>query len=308
MACKKTSTCNVLLPLFALIFLACTCGAQGKPGENSSYPKLFRFGVLGVLPAINQRDAQIAIEMNFVRRNRDQFPGIKAKLDFLTDVDSTVDKFNSSQLHGLSTTGIDYMSLKDRIDINPLFIATRVEKPLENYLLITSSEISNLEQLSSLPNRRLLTEDFGVRNMGLVWLDTVLMEKEEILSTTFFTSIKKVFKPSRMVLPVFFRQAEACLVPESAFQTMVELNPQIGKKLNIILRSPGFVRSVHCAHPSLSKKFVDAMISNAMKMPESTDGQQLMMIFQFRKHYLFKSEYLFETERIHMLHKEMKGR
>lgn len=297
---------SILLPvIFCMTLVFTALGAQASEGSGSDdFPKLFRFGVLNLLSGVNQKDAQVAIEMNFVRRNQDQFPGVKAKLEILPNVDAAAQLFRQKRLHGISLTGIDYLALRELVSINPLFISSRLKNPLEAYVLLASKDIDSLNDIARLPRRRLVLENLGERNVGQIWLDNVLWEKGYEESKVFFSTIRKADKPSRMVLPVFFGQAEVCLVPKSAYYAMVELNPQIGTHLKVLMRSPEFVRSIHCTIPSLNSRLVEAIKQNAVKMAHTVDGQQLMMIFQFQRHFLFDPEYIKGTELIYRKYKE----
>lgn len=291
--------------IFCLTLVVSVSGALAGEGNGSDdYPKIFRFGVLNILAGINQKDAQVAIEMNFVRQNQKQFPGIKAKLEVLPDVDAAARLFRKKRLHGISLTGIDYLALKDQVSINPLFISSRLKTPLEAYVLLVSKDIKRFGDLARLPRRRLVLEDLGERNVGQIWLDNLLWENGYKESHLFFSTIRKADKPARMVLPVFFGQAEACLVPESAYHAMVELNPQIGAHLNVLMRSPEFVRSVHCTSPSLNSALVETIKRNAVTMGHTVDGRQLMLIFQFQRQFLFDPAYIEGTERIYRKYKE----
>ena len=297
---------SILLPVICCLTLAImVLGAHAASGTRSDdYPKIFRFGVLNLLPGVNPKDAQLVIEMNFVRRNQKHYPGIQSKLEILPDVDTAVHMIQQQRLHLISLTGIDYLAVRDKVSIIPAFISSRVNKPLEAYVLLASKDLQSISDVARLPRRRLVLENLGERNVGQIWLDNVLWENGYKESEVFFSTIRKADKPSRMVLPVFFGQAELCLVPESAYHAMVELNPQICTHLKILMRSPEFVRSIHCTTPYLSAGFVDTVKRNAITMGHTVDGQQLMLIFKFQSQHLFDPDYIKGTERIYRKYKE----
>ena len=54
--------------------------------------------------------------------------------------------------------------------------------------------------------------------------------------------MKLVDHASQAVLPVFFRQADACLMPRWSYDTMVELNPQVKDQAIILALSPLLAR------------------------------------------------------------------
>lgn len=291
---------NLILIFILISLFASSTKVLGIEDEVShDYPLLFRFGVLNVLPSVNLKDAQVAIEMNFARQKKEAFPGSRVEMEILEDVSGAIAMFERKQLHSILLTSLDYLALREKVDIEPLFISSRTDEPLEAYVILTSKEIASIDQLARQPNRRIIVEDFGANSIGRAWLDTVLWEHDGRGSDSFFTSIRKADKPTQLLLPVFFGQAEACLVPESIFQTMRELNPQIGKRLKILMRSPGFVRTILCTSAGLNSELVEAIRSNAMNMADSTDGQQLMMIFQVQHQFPFKPDYLKASRRIY---------
>ena len=51
--------------------------------------------------------------------------------------------------------------------------------------------------------------------------------------------IKEAQKPSQALMPVFFRQADACVASRHYFEVNSELNPQIQRELMSISNSPG---------------------------------------------------------------------
>ena len=269
------------------------------------YPKVFRFGVLGLLSGVNQKDAQVAIELNLMRDNREEFPDLKVQVEIIPDVSTAARLFDQRRLHSIVLTSSDYLALKEQTSkATPLFISSRQEKLLEAYVLLVSNSVASIDHLSALSRRRLVMESSGETNIGQLWLDTVLWEHDKRESKSFFSNIRKEIKAARIVLPVFFGQSEACLVPESVFRTMTDLNPQIGEKLKVLKRSPGFVHSVICTVENLDPKLVAAIKRNATNMAHSVGGQQLMMIFQYQNYCLFDSDYLEATEGIYQTHKE----
>ena len=113
-------------------------------------------------------------------------------------------------------------------------------------------------------------------NIGRMWLDTLLRERQLPVGDTYFTEETYAAKPARIILPIFFRKADACLVLESAYQAMVELNPQIGQQLTVLAKSPGFIRTIHCATELLSEQLIDRFVKESVNMENTVNGKQLM--------------------------------
>src|SRR6185369_7062487 len=99
----------------------------------------------------------------------------------------------------------------------------------EEYLLLVHQD-SNFGNLASLRGRDLLYYDNPVMCLSFPWLETVLASEGIPSATNFFHAEVPKLKVSSAALPVFFRTADACLVNRRAFETLVELNPQVGRK------------------------------------------------------------------------------
>ena len=297
----KDAICRiVVIAVLTLQTSGMSYGAGQPKRTGSPFPSVFQYGALNdTLNGVNANDAQVAIRMNLDRLHKKNTLQGSTKLEVLPDIKTAAKRIRDGQLHGLSLTGINYIRLRDLVDLEPIFISSRLsESPLEPYVLLTQKGI-DLQKLMAQERRRLMVESGNQDDISRIWLDTVLHERALPRSDLLFTAIKEADKPSRMVLPVFFKQAEACLVPESAYLAMVELNPQIGRKLDILMRSPGFVKSMVCLVQNLDPELVDKVKESINLMHDSIDGRQLLMIFQLRRHFVYKPEYLTETVRIY---------
>ncbi len=117
-------------------------------------------------------------------------------------------------------------------------------------------------------------------SLAKAWLDVLLLRKGLGRTDRFFAAIEINTKISKVVLPVFFGQADACVVTRHGFDTMAELNPQIGEKLKAIAVSPPLIPSLSAfglkADPEIREKASREMA----KWYLTPAGQQCMTIFQ----------------------------
>jgi ABC-type phosphate/phosphonate transport system substrate-binding protein len=278
-----------------------TSRADNFPTEASSgtYPRrLLKFGVMAdVLRGINSKDAMVVIKLNWISHLTQVFHEFEAHFEVLPDIATVVQRIQNRRLHGFTMGVGHYLRLRDQVELTPVFCSSNSSSPLESYLLLVHKD-TNWQRLSTQPRRRLMTETVDDSHIGHMWLETVLNERQLPLSATFFTEITSATKPARAILPVFFGQADACLALESAYQTMVELNPQVSKQLTVLARSPGFIKTIHCATNMLSKNIIDRFIKECIDMEKTAHGRQLLLIFREKKTFIIKPEHLVPSETI----------
>jgi phosphonate transport system substrate-binding protein len=117
-------------------------------------------------------------------------------------------------------------------------------------------------------------------SLAICWFDTLLLQKESAPAIEHVSRVTYFNKPSRAVLPVFFQQADACIVTRRHFETMSELNPQIGQQLWVLASSPGLVPSMFTFLADSASPFKDWMLLEMKRLSDSPAGQQLLTLLQ----------------------------
>lgn len=103
--------------------------------------------------------------------------------------------------------------------------------------------------------------------------------------------VEEVDSVSKAILPVFFGNADACVVSDEAFQVMKELNPQIGKKLISVQTSPTYLEILLC----IWKGYTDdreVLLDSVADMHMNPSGKQVMMLFRIAKLIEFQESFL----------------
>jgi ABC-type phosphate/phosphonate transport system substrate-binding protein len=164
--------------------------------------------------------------------------------------------------------------------------------------LFVTRKNNTLETLAQLSERTLIVEAGG-SDMAKLWLDAILKTYSLPRHQVFFNILHIGNKPSRTILPVFFRQADACVVSESALTMLGELNPQIKKELVVRKRSAGYVNMLLCATHRLEDWAHDIVLEETKRMHTNPAGQQILTMMQMKRFFPFKPKYLYATERLY---------
>jgi ABC-type phosphate/phosphonate transport system substrate-binding protein len=124
----------------------------------------------------------------------------------------------------------------------------------------------------------------------------------------FFTTIKRASKPSQVLLPVFFGQADACVTTASTFALMAELNPQIEKRLAVVKRSPELVSLLLCATDLAATEDRKMLVEEAKGMEQDPTVQQAMTIVQMKRFIPFEPQYFQATTDLIEKHRTLKAK
>ncbi len=255
---------------------------------------------------VNQKDAELALEMLLEKMSRSSKIYTVTNIIF-PDTETAIREIKKGRADVLSIMSTDYLEIRDQIDMAPSSVPAYSDHPLDEYLLMVAKD-ANIKSLDQLKNKNIIIRKGHIGTIALMWLDTLLMELTLPESTGFFKSIRQVDNGSRAVLPVFFGQADACIVHRYTYDTVTELNPQISKELIVLHTSPALLATIACFHKSMSEKTKEFIINFADTLNSDMEGKQYLTIFRIKRIFRFKPEYLNNIERIYEKHKRLNNK
>jgi len=258
------------------VFLRCGRGAESLVDVT---PFQFAFSS-GMLASVNHNDARAAIKVwaQTVAKER----GIPADPDahILSGVDEISAKLRARELDAIALTTVDYRQLQREYQFTDLFLAVQGGRTNVEYLLLVHRD-SPVQDLAGLQGRKLNFYDNPRASLAPVWLDTLLLQQGLKGVAAFFGRVSSHTKLSTALLPVFFRQSDACVVDRLGFDTMCELNPQVGKQLRPVAVSPVLVPMLFCVRPDYRPAIKDRIMDALAQLHTSPAGQQLLTVLQF---------------------------
>lgn len=203
-------------------------------------------------------------------------------------VDEAVKGAASGRLDAFVLLPTEFLVARARTPLVPLLIPLGNNRPGYEYVLLSRTGVD----LDSLRQTDLLVASMHTRQLPILWLDGVLREHTPSSTHEWFKEIRQVHKVSGAILPVLFGDAGACLVTLSAFETMAELNPQVGRSLQVLATSQLFSPSVICVRPDVYDEF-GTILDDAMRtMHKGAAGQQVLSLFGVDRLVPFRDEYL----------------
>lgn len=206
---------------------------------------------------------------------------------------------NDEELIEASKTNFDFV-LSTSVSLVKLLKKGNVKPVLVNqtqgsygyvYYLITRKD-KNFNQLSDLQNCKvnILARTDG--QTPSLWLDKILRDNRLETKKDFFSEIIIDYKPTNILIPVFFNKVDAAVITKESFNVMCELNPNMQKELNILAVSKTLLFGVLSFDKRNKDKEREQFIYDILvTMHNDTDGKQFLNLFSLDKIIPYKEEY-----------------
>ena len=185
-------------------------------------------------------------------------------------------------IEGFGVTAEEYWRLGKEIKLDRLAVSVKDGRITEEYVILVHQD-SGIQGISDIRGRSLIILENPRMSLATVWLDTFLKQKGMDTTDNLFSSVAHFNKLPLVVLPVFFRKSDACLVARQGFQTMSELNPQVGKKLRALVESPELVPALFAFCPDAVSPYRDQVLIEMNRLSDSLVGRQVLTLFHCEK-------------------------
>jgi ABC-type phosphate/phosphonate transport system substrate-binding protein len=262
----------------ALMLGAWRCLPRALAAADASAP--IRLAISESMVAdVNLNDARAAMAIWLKRIMVDLNLVIEFNPKVFDTTEEVLRRARSGQLDAVALNVVEYRQIADVLDSSQV-IAETGAAGVGQYILLVKRN-SGIQHLGDLRGRRLCTLKAPKMCVASAWLSTILDEEHLGQSEQFFGSVIADAKASRVVLPVFFGQADACLTSKRGFDTMCEMNPQVGKDLTAIASSPAMVLCFHAFRKNFRGIRREKFSGVFFNLRTSAAGRQLATLFQF---------------------------
>ena len=282
--CRRVFRFRVLhIPLWAPVWAALFAFVAVFLSRCHAVPldgTAFRVGFSSAMfTDVNENDARAAVRVWGQTLGQERGVPIDRDVLILKDTPALLHALRNEQVDALGLQTTEYDALRKVVRFAPIFVTSTAGGATERYVLLTHQD-SRIATLADLRGRSLVMHQNPRACLAQPWLDTLLVQAGFKTAAVFFGNTSRATKLSKVVLPVFFRQTDACVATESGFRTLVELNPQVGKQLRIIATSPEFVPAVFCFRADYVPAFKERLLDGVRSLHKTPAGQQVLTIFQ----------------------------
>ena len=261
-----------------IIMLAVAALAFGSADESSRPPFRFAFSTR-MFSGVNENDAKAAVRawaQGLAKERNINLDGQPVILEGLTEI---IEALRGKRVDCVSLTTDDYLALAPDLQNTNLLVSAIGGKTTEQYLLLVHTN-SGFANLADLNGRSIVMLDHVRASLAAIWLEVLLAREGFDLPARHFRQVRSAQKLTTVVLPVFFRKQDACIVTRSGFDTMTELNPQLRVQLKPLSASPELVPAITFLRPDYRGAPQDEIVAEVLKMHPTPSGKQIATLFQ----------------------------
>ncbi|MGD0844632.1 MAG: PhnD/SsuA/transferrin family substrate-binding protein [Geobacteraceae bacterium] len=272
--------CFITAMLFFLIINGYISPVSGDAAEDNSR---LRIGFTGsAFQDVTNTDMRAAVSVLIQKVAWKHFG--KGETRFYDTLSEMAADLKNRKIDVLATPVEEFMELRKQLPLDPLLI-TASDNGTEMELLLLVRKDSGIRSIRELRGRSIVTPSRNPRclDMYTAWLENLLMEEGGKGLYAYFSSVKETRTAAKAVFPVFFRQADACVVTRQVLDLTAELNPQINRELMIISRRGKLSQGIIAVDRRLSEENKEKIRQAFLTLHQTPEGEQLLMLFKVRK-------------------------
>jgi ABC-type phosphate/phosphonate transport system substrate-binding protein len=255
-------------------FLTAGAATLGRSEEPRKPDIVFAYSAKTFID-VDARDAMAALKIYTEEIGRQL--GYSTGTYIYDNLETVIREVRNGGFDIIVLSALDFILIRNKIDLELAVGGLRGGKKSFKYLLLTHQN-RGYAKIGDLKNKKLTMPKDD--NMALLFLNTALLRQKYGEMKSFFSSIEEKNKTSQAVLAVFFGQADACIVTDVVLNTMVEMNPQLGRDLKVITSSQELTTSISVFRKTLNDDMKEKTLGVGRSLKESQRGKQVLLLFK----------------------------
>lgn len=229
---------------------------------------------------LNENDARAAVKSWGQTIAREYGVPVEPQPTLLRDRNELREALSRPTVDAFGLTILEYEEIREQAAVDPVFITFLGGTTTERYLLLSQREGSVKEPSDLAGCRWILHQGPPRLCLARMWLESLMRERAPSEAADIMKSALRETKVARVVLPVFFGQADACVVTRNGFDSICELNPQVAQRLRVVAQSEDLVPIVFGIRKDFRPSFRQDLVRGLRELHKTPAGQQVLTLFQ----------------------------
>jgi len=255
-------------------------------------PKILRVGFSSrILSDIDPRDAQVAMELWTKELSRSMGIRTVPQTVIFKNTADLLAAVKKGELTIVSLPAVDYLKIRDEVRITPSVVSSSNAGKGRQFILLVRRD-SGIRTVADLRGKTVLILPATKNEVSHLWLDVLMMREGNRDRSSFLRQVKEATSASQAIMALFFRQTDAAIVSRGAFETAMDLNPQIGSQLTVISESKSLLGDITCIPDSVNDKLKLSIEYAALHLHERAIGRQIFTLFKIDRTIPYQPSYL----------------
>jgi ABC-type phosphate/phosphonate transport system substrate-binding protein len=293
-SCRKvcrTFAGTLLMSLAAILFLA-VYSSTAFADKRKDIPEVLKVGFSSrVFAETDTRDARVAMELWARELSKSMGLETTPKTLIFSDVKDLRSALTRGELTIITLSAVEYLSIRDSVKLRPIIVASN-NRGRERDQLLLVRKASDISSIQGLRNKTISLLPPGKHESSHIWLDVLLLRGGIRQAAGYFRKIQESATASQAIMSLFFGKVDAAIVSRGAFETAKTLNPQLGRRLTVMVESKSLIGDLTCIPSSISNTLGQTIENAALDLHKTTTGRQIFTLFQIDRVIPFQPSYL----------------
>ena len=185
--------------------------------------------------------------------------------------------FDKREIDGIFGTPIEYLGRETQYGKDIMALGHRSAGVKQSFVLIARSG-DGIGRIDDLKDKRLTLARY--QDIEEVYLNTLLLKAGLAEIPGFFSARIEAKNSNIAIMDVFFNKSDITIVLEREFATAIELNPQLGRKLFILSRSPPLVPAMGSVRKDIDRESIAALKTALKRYGNNDKGNRVLSASQ----------------------------
>ncbi|MCB0751696.1 MAG: PhnD/SsuA/transferrin family substrate-binding protein, partial [Ignavibacteriae bacterium] len=243
---------------------------------------------------LNNRDAKAGIEI-WAKMIYENYTNIKkSNVIIYENMESLIKSINNNELDIVFLNSLQFIQNKDELKIQPYF-GTTVNKEKKYSIYLISKNKQPIKKFDELKNTIITIQAGRYKMLNELWLDLLCLENRINDKTKFFKKIVFEENPSKTIFSVFFDKSDFCIATNFSYDLMMEMNPQISKKISVFKKRENLINDLFCFVNSMNPNLKSNLLDFGQTLDKQPKMEQVYKMFKIDGSYLLEEHYLDST-------------
>lgn len=229
---------------------------------------------------VNESDARAALKVWLKHMSDDRGIAGDPTVLVMSDPAGFIAAYESGRIEGATLPTVELWHVRKAVPLVPTVILGRIGATIHQELLLIVHRDEPFTRLEELKGRQLLVSGGSRGSLPEIWIEYELLKLGHGTNAGFWSRVVPAGKLTKVAYPVFFKQADVCIISAEGYRTLCELNPQMERQLKVIAKSPPLVPAPFCFFGNTTSPYVKRVIANVPYLNTVPTGRQALALFQ----------------------------